>query len=211
MDQKRKPVPRLDSSNSEAGPSNAAAPTTDATIAETISPEPGHDLPPSYTGPSIPTSPSSSSVPTRTTTATADVSQHGMPPVDFKAYRMPGVTLAKDKMTYTTNLVHYSQSPQALADLIQRHAKLPPHPQIRITSAKQDGSTALFDIRISMMKYFVRPADARGSAGWQYVRTINEGELGWRGGKQASVVPNVNGGLDEWISRYIMEEIKDKR
>lgn len=197
------------SSQAAAGPSSASAsastqqqPAADLEVASEIH----NDLPPSYTGPSQPTSPG----PSRTLTSTGAVLQPGMPPVDFKAYRMAGVSLSKDKMIYATNMPHYSQSPQALADLIQAHAKLPPHPQIRIT-AKSEGGGNHFDIRISMMRYIVRAPDARGSAGWQYVRTIGEGELGWRGGKQTGVQPVVKSGLDEWISRYVMEEIKDKR
>lgn len=62
-----------------------------------------------------------------------------------------------------------------------------------------------------MLPYLVRAPDARGSAGWQYVKMIGDNETGWRGGKLESQMPTVKGGLDEWVSRFIMEEIKNKR
>lgn len=207
MDTKRKPVPRSTSTEAQSHEETIAGPSTPsrhAPVAEAIDVS-ENDVPPSYTGPSIPASPGSSPA------SASVISRQASLPVDFNAYRIAGLSLSKDKMTYTTSLAHYSQSPQALSDLIQKHAQLPPHPQIRIVAGQEGNGKPLFDIKISMMKYFVRQTDARGSAGWQYIRTLNDGELGWRGGKQTSVQPTVKGGLDEWISKYVLEEIKDKR
>ncbi|KAF2096721.1 hypothetical protein NA57DRAFT_58616 [Rhizodiscina lignyota] len=206
----RKPVAAL-------SPSSSAPSTVTPTATPTAAPSSPNqqytdelhddgDLPPSYSGPSLGPSSSSTSVPTTSSPSLPTIP--GMPPVDFGLYRIPSVTISSDNMTLTTNLAQYSYSAPSLLNLIQTQSKLPPHPQIRIIG-KRDGRTD-FDIKISMMRYLARHPESRGGGGWNYVKMLGPKEKGWRGGKQESQMPSVNGGLEEWVNRYVAEESKEK-
>jgi len=164
------------------------------------------DLPPSYTGPL----PSSSTAPAPTLPLVTDVSIASAIPVDFSLYRIPGAKLSKDHITITINDPKYSISPQSLLDLMLAQSKLPPHPQIRITG-KRDGFGTDFDIKISMLRYIVRPPDARGSSTWNYIKLLNNGELGWRGGKEQTTLPSSKGGLKAWVARFVDDDNKPSK
>ncbi|KAF2421147.1 hypothetical protein EJ08DRAFT_690243 [Tothia fuscella] len=150
------------------------------------------------------------------TTSSTVISQNpntipGLPPINFSLYAIPSVTLSKDSTTLETTHSRYSTSVPALLDLIQKHISLPPHPQIRIMGKREDrlGGAIDFDIKISMMGYLVKPTEGRGGR-WNYMRLLNEGEVGWRGGREVSSSPSAKRGLEEWVERYVAEEGKDK-
>lgn len=204
----RKAVPNADrnSANSSIASISTAAhpPSSVARDADDIAAiDNDNDLPPSYTGPS----PSSSQSPTAAPSPSAGPAA-ALIPIDFNLYRIPGAILSKDRTTITVNEPTYSSNAQALLDLVQTHSKLPPHPQIRIVG--EDFSQS-FDIRISMMRYIVRPPDSRGSSNWNYIKMISPGEVGWRGGREQSTFPAPNAGLKAWVSRYTGDNVKSKK
>jgi hypothetical protein len=161
------------------------------------------DALPGYSGPSSP-------APSRPSLVFLPNLIPSMPPVDFRLFSVPGLTLSKDSSTVETDHPQFSTSKSALLNLIQTHAGLPPHPQIRITGARDTMHGVDFDIRVSFMSYLVRSPEARG-ARWNYVRLLSDGEVGYRGGSAVSAKPTVKRGLEEWVERYIAEDSKDKR
>lgn len=188
----RKPVPQSSSSSAQAPPlvsyDHAAEHEND------------DDLP-GYSGPSSPAP--------RPTTSSASNSIPGLPPIDFRLFAIPNLTLSKDSSTLETSHPQFSTSAPALLNLIQTHVGLPPHPQIRIVGTREMVGVD-FDIRISLMSYLVRSPEARGGR-WNYMRLIADGEMGWRGGSAVTAKPAVKRGLEEWVDRYVAEESKDKR
>lgn len=203
----RKAVPNVDRTSADssiASISTAAhPPSIIAQDADDIAAHHDDDLPPTYTGPS----PSSSRTPTSAPSSSVGPAA-ALVPIDFSLYPIPGAILSKDRTTITVNDPKYSFNTQALLDLIQTQSKLPPHPQIRIVG---EDFSQRFDIRISMLRYIVRPPDSRGSSNWNYVKLIGNGEVGWRGGREQSTFPAPNAGLKGWVSRYTGDDVKNKK
>jgi len=57
----------------------------------------------------------------------------------------------------------------------------------------------------------VRPPDTRGDGAWNFVKLIDNNEVGWRGGRVQAAEPVVKSGLEEWVARYVGEPNKEKR
>ncbi|KAF2666594.1 hypothetical protein BT63DRAFT_481091 [Microthyrium microscopicum] len=214
MDRKptRRPVGELSTPGASSHSLPPTSPTSTTRSRDPLDPgpyqdeDPPDDLPPSYTGPTPSATPINSRPPPPPSSIPGSI------PIDFSLYRIPGATLSKDLDTLTITDPAYSISAPALLKLLRRHAKLPPHPQIRITgkgALSYNPNSTDFDIRISMLRYFVHPPDS-GDSAWNFVTLLNDSAPGWRGGREPSTVPIVKGGLEEWVARYVGEPIKEK-
>jgi hypothetical protein len=93
-----------------------------------------------------------------------------------------------------------------LKELIQAQATLPPKVVISIRGTRQGGIID-FDVKLNMMSLFCGNSyEESNSEQWNYLRTIPDSEMGFRGHTKHTLIPKASGGIDEWIRRYCMEE-----
>jgi hypothetical protein len=132
----------------------------------------------------------------------------GLPPVDILQYLPGNATLSADKKTITVCDQNLCNDPAALAAFISVQAALPPRPQIRITGTTIGPHVrgADFDIRIDMMRYFMRP---RGQAQWNFVKTVEQGEMAFRGEAAKTQKPH-EFSTQEWATRFCKSSAANK-
>jgi hypothetical protein len=144
--------------------------------------------PPPYSGPSSPSV-------TRAPTITA---YPGLPLLNYALYSPPNFKLSSDETTITTYKPEPNIYPAVLGQLIQSQATIPPKAQIHIKGTSV--GKVDFHIKINIMSLLV--GDSSPKERWNYIKVIDNGELGWRGDTKMTSEPSVSGGLDEWVRRY---------
>ncbi|KAH8681288.1 hypothetical protein BX600DRAFT_505001 [Xylariales sp. PMI_506] len=125
----------------------------------------------------------------------------GLPYLDYRQYSPPMFELSADTTTISSKATYLSENVKALSTLIRTLATVPPKPQIVVTGNR--GRKVDFSIRLNLLNLLV-PEDPRNRM--EYLRLINKDEVGYRGGQQAAVKPDVgDGGLEEWCTRFVRD------
>ncbi|KXH56505.1 hypothetical protein CSAL01_03330 [Colletotrichum salicis] len=123
----------------------------------------------------------------------------GLPRLDYKLYSPPNFTLSPDCTTLSSKAEYLTASASALIGLIRSQASIPPKPLIHIRGNR--GRTIDFDFKMNLMGLLV--ADDMGKR-LDYIRCVAPGEVAFRGGAKADVLPEVGDReLDEWCRRFI--------
>ena len=148
------------------------------------------DEPPAYTvGPAVAPSPH------------PQLTIPGFPNVDYSKYLQVDSELSKCETTVTFTSSHLVSRPDVLANTIRQQATLPPKPTVRIKGSHDKyGDTKVdFDIRLNLMPFVYR----EGSDAWNYMKTISDSEIGFRGGTTVSDTPVVpDGNLTAWAQKF---------
>ncbi|KAI1877019.1 hypothetical protein JX265_000209 [Neoarthrinium moseri] len=123
----------------------------------------------------------------------------GLPILDYRQYSPPMFELSADTNSITSKATYLSENVMALSTLIKNLATVPPKPQILVVGNR--GRKVDFSIKLNLLSLLV-PDDARNRL--DYLRIINKDEMGYRGGQQPALKPEVeNGGLEEWCKRFV--------
>lgn len=148
------------------------------------------NTPPPY---SAPTSPLPTPLPPR-----QPLEYPGLPRLDYSLYSPQSFTRSSDATTLISQEPTLSIYPAKLLSLIQSLATVPPKPQIQIEGRNTDGGID-FNVRVNCMG-LILPEDIKKRM--TYVRTLQPGELGFRGDLKKTTAPTVTGGLEEWTKRF---------
>ncbi|KAK6081112.1 hypothetical protein SCUP234_02793 [Seiridium cupressi] len=192
---------------SDASASSGQAPPADVSDESggegegAASPSPSFKLPP-YSGPS------SSSVDPQSRVPVPRGPQYypGLPVLDYRQYSPPMFELSADTTTITSKATYLSENVKALSTLIRNLATVPPKPQVHIVGNR--GRRVDFSIKLNLFSLLI-PDDP--SKRMDYLRLISKDEMGYRGGQQPSLKPEVNdGGLEGWCKRFIEDEANVK-
>ncbi|KAK7393941.1 hypothetical protein QQX98_013276 [Neonectria punicea] len=157
--------------------------------------------PPPYSGPS--TALVARAPPAQDTDAVAKgpTRYPGLPRLDYRLYSPPLFKLSNDSKTLSSRAEYLSSNAIALVSLIRAQASVPPKPQIHIRGSR--GHKVDFSIQLNLMNLLV-PDDEKQRI--DYIRCVGEGELAYRGGTRADVLPEVgDAGLEEWCRRYVQD------
>lgn len=128
----------------------------------------------------------------------------GLPNINFLAYLSSNATLSSDCTTVTVRDPRLVTVPAALASFIEAQAALPPRPVLHIVGSA-NGNTE-FDLKIDMMRYFVR---GRDEPAWNYVEMVDRNEVAYRGESSVSVTPHCDT-LLEWAQKFVESSAGNK-
>lgn len=188
------------SSKGISEPSQAVHRPTGAEPGQRIQDDDDHqhiNTPPPYSGPSSPP----------TARPPARPSYPGLPLLNYSLYSPPHFKLSSDETTVTTYKPEPNIYPAVLSSLLQSQASVPPKAQIHIKGTSAGRMD--FHIKLNMMSLLV--GDNAPKERWNYLKVIDNGELGWRGDIKMTSEPNINGGLDEWARRYCADNSSIKQ
>ena len=140
---------------------------------------------------------------------TSTWSQHllatpGLPNANILAYLPSNATLSSDETTVTIHDERLVTVPAALAAFIAAQAALPPRPILRIAGSEAGNTN--FNLRIDMMRYFVRERDEQA---WNYIKIVGRNEIAFRGESSMSVEPHCDT-LLEWAQRFVESSAGNK-
>ena len=187
------PPPCAPASEETQASSSARTVPTPTSTAPTVP----QDEPPAYTaGPSMTTQlPPQSSLPS-------------FPNLDYSQYLPTGATLSDDRSTVAISHSILSSKPETLTAFIRKQAALPPKPLLYIKGTLPDLSN--FHLKLNLLPLVYRSPPKNP---WNYVKIINDGELGFRGGSSESTKPNVKGDdeLLAWAKKYCHDPSSLKR
>ena len=155
------------------------------------------NTPPPYSGPSSPS----------TARPHPKALYPGLPLLNYSLYSPANFKLSSDETTITTYKPEPNIYPAVLSSLLQSQASIPPKAQIHIkgTSAGRID----FHVKLNMMSLLV--GDNAPKERWNYLKVIDDGELGWRGDLKMTSEPRISGGLDEWAQRYCADSSSIKQ
>lgn len=128
------------------------------------------------------------------------------PLINFHKYIIPQAQLSRDGSTISVYHPSLSTHAETLVNFIKEQASLPPLPYIHVQGKDHGTLEKNFDLKINMLPMFL----SQGQNGWNYVKLVAEGEMAYRGRNTVSISPNVNGGLEEWATRFCKESSSTK-
>lgn len=128
----------------------------------------------------------------------------GLPNVNFLAYLPSKATLSSDHTTVTIRDKQLVTIPTALTTFILAQAALPPRPILHIKGLIT--GNAEFDLKIDMMRYFVRKGN---ESAWNYVKLVDINEVASRGESSVSVKPHCDTML-EWSRKFVESSASNK-
>ncbi|KAH6659605.1 hypothetical protein BKA67DRAFT_545056 [Truncatella angustata] len=130
----------------------------------------------------------------------------GLPVLDYRQYSPPMFDLSVDTTTITSKATYLSENVKALSTLLTNLATVPPKPQVSITGNR--GRKVDFSIKLNLLSLLI-PDNPNNRM--DYLRLINKDEMGYRGGQQPSLKPEVtDGGLEAWCQRFIDDDANVK-
>jgi hypothetical protein len=153
--------------------------------------------PPPYSGPASPKP--------ITQTPQNQITYPGLPKLDYQLYLPPSFKLSSDQKTITSYDLALNTQRTALLTLIQKLAYMPPKPQIRITGGSFNDLD--FDIKLNMMNLIIPEGEKKRM---NYIQTIPDGEVGWRGRTKKMAGPNLEG-LEQWVRNYCEDDASIKQ
>lgn len=157
--------------------------------------------PPPYSGPSTHSGPSTTAEQQAQAVAKGFHRYPGLPRLNYSLYSPPLFKLSSDSTALTSKADYLSTNASALVSLLRSQSTVPPKPQIVVRGSR--GRRVDFDIKLNLMSLLV-PDDERQRM--DYIRCVGEGELAFRGGARADVMPEVgDAGLEEWCRRYVQD------
>ena len=157
------------------------------------------DEPPAYTmGPTI-TIPDPA--PQRTMSRVNTSTMPGLPNIDYRKYSPIGCDQSRDQTTITITDPLFSVSTVDLLAFIQEQASMPPKLVLRIFGENKE-----FDIRINMMSLIYR----NPPNGWNYIKILENGIEGYRGGSKPSKGEILNPDLESWVRQYCTDKSAQK-
>lgn len=158
--------------------------------------------PPPYSGPSQSLNAPATISHDAETRAKAPTRFPGLPKLDYRIYSPPLFKLSNDLKTLSSRAEYLSTNASALVALVRSQASVPPKPQVHIRGSRD--RTVDFDLKLNLMNLLV-PDDEKQRI--DYIRCVGEGELAYRGGVRADVLPEVgDGGLEEWCRRFVQDK-----
>jgi hypothetical protein len=130
----------------------------------------------------------------------------GLPILDYRQYSPPMFELSADTTTVSSKATYLSENGKALATLIRNLATVPPKPQILVTGNR--GRKVDFSVKLNLLSLLI-PDNSKDRM--DYLRVINKDEMGYRGGQQPALKPEIGeGGLDEWCKRFVEDSANVK-
>ncbi|KAF9869228.1 hypothetical protein CkaCkLH20_13299 [Colletotrichum karsti] len=156
--------------------------------------------PPPYSGPS------ETNISNRAWDAQEPPFYPGLPRLDYKLYSPPQSSLSADCTALSCKSRNLSTNADALVSFIRTQASIPPKPVIHIKGTR--GRKTDFDIKLNLMGLLV-PDETNKRM--QYLRCVGEGEVAYRGGTKADVIPEVGDReLEEWCRRFVEDPAQVK-